>query len=258
MLIGVWIDAAMPVRAETIRGYVELLHAQWLQQMQHLFGELKSPPQAQIEIRYRYNPGFESLIAMVPALIPLLLPTIPSNLATLAVVREKELGSITNFYVTPVTRLEFLLGKQIPYIVLAMINFFILTAFGVLVFRVPFTGSFLTFILAALLYVTIATGLGLFVSAFIRSQVAAITATTIITMMPAVHYSGLIDPVSSLSGAGYLIGQVFPTTFFITIARGTFSKALGFADVQGDLIPLAITIPVLAGLTMLFLKKQET
>lgn len=133
-----------------------------------------------------------------------------------------------------------------------------MTAFGVFIFRVPFTGSLGTFTLAALLYVTVATGIGLFISTFIRSQVAAITATTIISMVPAVHYSGLLDPVSSLAGAGYLIGQVFPTTFFITIARGTFSKSLGFADLQRDLVPLAITIPVLAGLTMLFLKKQET
>lgn len=191
-------------------------------------------------------------------MISLLLLMIPAILATLAVVREKELGSIVNFYVTPVTRLESLAGKQLPYIALSMVNFFILAAFAVLVFRVPFTGSFATFTLAALLYVTVTTGIGLFVSTFIRSQIAAITATILITMIPALHYSGMIDPVSSLSGTGYLIGRVFPTTFFMTIARGTFSKALGFADVQGALLPLAVTVPVLAGLTVLLLKKQET
>ena len=256
--IGMWIDGAMPVRAEVIQGYVQLLHLQWLQdQVSKLFGKQTLAGQTQIEIRYRYNPGFESLIAMVPAVIPLLLLVIPANLATLSVVREKELGSIVNFFVTPVTRFEFLLGKQVPYIVLAMVNFFLLTVFGMLVFRVPFTGDFPTFILGALLYVTVATGIGLLISSFVRSQVAAIFATTVVTMVPAVHYSGLIDPVSSITGTAHLIGEVFPTSFFITIARGAFSKALGFVDLQSELIPLAIMAPLLIALAGLALKKQD-
>ena len=257
--IGVWVDGAMPVRAETIEGYVQLMHLQWLQeQATALFGKAPLAGLTQIEIRYRYNPGFESLIAMVPAVIPLLLLVIPAILATLSVVREKELGSITNFYVTPVTRLEFLLGKQVPYVVLSMVNFLFLAAFGIFVFRVPFTGSFPTFMLAGLLYVCVATGIGLLISSFMKSQVAAIFATVVITMIPATSYSGLIDPVSSLTGLGRAIGEVFPTSFFITIARGTFSKGLGFADVQSELIPLAITVVVLLGSASLLLKKQET
>ncbi len=257
--IGAWVDGAMPVRAEIIQGYVQLMHLQWLQdKVSKLFGKQTLAGQTQIEIRYRYNPGFESLIAMVPAVIPLLLLVIPANLAALSVVREKELGSIVNFYVTPVTRFEFLYGKQIPYIVLAMVNFLLLAALGVFVFRVPFTGDFLTFALGALLYVTVATGIGLLISAFMRSQVAAIFATTVVTMIPAVHFSGLIDPVASITGGGHLIGEVFPTSFFITIARGTFSKALGFVDLQSELIPLAITAPILLIVAAVALKKQDS
>jgi ribosome-dependent ATPase len=214
--------------------------------------------QTQIEVRYRYNPGFESLIAMVPAVIPLLLLVIPANLATLSVVREKELGSIVNFYVTPVTRFEYLFGKQVPYVILAMVNFFFLTAFGIFGFRVPFTGDFATYTLAALLYVTTATAIGLLISSFMRSQVAAIFATTVVTMIPAVNFSGLIDPVGSMTGLARAIGEVFPTSFFITIARGSFSKALGFMDLQGELIPLAIIAPVLIALAGLALKKQDS
>jgi ribosome-dependent ATPase len=257
--IGAWVDGAMPVRAEIIQGYVQFMHLQWLTgEVSKLFGKRTLAGQTQIEIRYRYNPGFESLIAMVPAVIPLLLLVIPANLAALSVVREKELGSIVNFYVTPVTRFEFLFGKQIPYVVLAMANFLLLAAVGIFIFRVPFTGDFLTFAFAALLYVTVATGIGLLISAFMRSQVAAIFATTVVTMIPAVHYSGLIDPVASITGGGRLIGQVFPTSFFITIARGAFSKALGFADLQSDLIPLAIMVPVLLVASGLLLKKQDS
>jgi ribosome-dependent ATPase len=172
------------------------------------------------------------------------------------VVREKELGSIINFYVTPVTKFEFLFGKQLPYIALAFLNFLMLTAFAVFIFRVPFTGSFLTYAAAALLYVIIATGMGLVLSTFMSSQIAAIFGTALLTLIPAVQYSGLIDPVSSLQGAGAFIGKIYPTTYFVTISRGVFSKALDFGDLAGSFIPLLIAIPVLTVLAILLLKKQ--
>jgi ribosome-dependent ATPase len=110
---------------------------------------------------------------MVPAVIPLLLMMLPAMLTALAVVREKELGSIVNLYVTPVTRIEFLLGKQLPYVVLAMLNFFLMCAMAVFVFGVPMTGSFPLLVLAALLFSVIATGMGLLASAVTSSQIAA-------------------------------------------------------------------------------------
>ena len=194
---------------------------------------------------------------MVPAVIPMLLLLIPAMLTTLSVVREKELGSIVNFYVTPVTRLEFLIGKQLPYVVLGMLNFLLLTLLAVTVFGVPFKGSFAALAVGALLYVLAATAIGLLFSTFMRSQSAAIFGTTIGTMIPAMEFSGMIDPVSSLQGIGAVIGQVYPTTHFLTIARGTFSKALGFADLQASFMPLLIAAPVLIGLSAVLLRKQE-
>ena len=84
---------------------------------------LAPKPPARIEIRYKYNQNFDSVYAMVPSTIAILLALFPAILMALAVVREKELGSITNLYVTPVTRLEFLIGKQIPYVAVAVLNF---------------------------------------------------------------------------------------------------------------------------------------
>lgn len=257
--IGAWIDGAMPTRAETVRGYVQGMHAKWLtEQARKLHGSASTAGNFQLEIRYRYNPDVKSLVAMVPAVIPVLLLIIPSMLTVLSVVREKELGSIINFYVTPVTRLEFLLGKQIPYIALGMLNFLMLTAFAVFIFGVPFTGSFWTYAAAAFLYVIVTTAMGLVISTFINSQIAAIFGTALITMIPAVQYSGLIDPVSSLQGAGAFIGSIYPTTYFVTISRGTFSKALDFHDLAGSFVPLLIAIPVLLGLGTALLKKQAS
>ncbi|WP_422932140.1 ribosome-associated ATPase/putative transporter RbbA [Singulisphaera sp. PoT] len=257
--VGVWIDGAMPQRAETIRGYMQGMHALWLADVaRHRLGRRHLVGPATIESRYRYNPDVKSLVAMVPAMMPLVLLLILAILATLSVVREKELGSIINFYVTPTTRLEFLLGKQLPYIALGMINFLLLTALSVTLFRVPLKGSFAAEAAGALLYVACATGMGLLLSTFTRSQVAAIFATAVLTLLPAMHFSGLIDPVSSLEGAGALIGHVFPTTHFLAISRGTFSKALGFADLYRSYAPLLITYLVLLGLSLALLNKQET
>ncbi|MCY1299287.1 Ribosome-associated ATPase [compost metagenome] len=172
-------------------------------------------------------------------------------------VREKELGSITNLYVTPVTRLEFLLGKQLPYIAMGMVNFLLMVALAVLVFDVPLKGSFATLLLGGLCYVTAATGLGLLLSTFLKSQIAAVFGTAIATMIPAIQFSGLVHPVSSLEGGAAAIGQLYPATHFLIISRGVFSKALGLADLWFYFVPLLLAIGLLTVLSVVFLKKQE-
>ncbi|PTM48651.1 ribosome-associated ATPase/putative transporter RbbA [Phreatobacter oligotrophus] len=255
--IGAWIDGAMPSRAETARAYVEGVHANWMAQaMREKLGPRALAGDFQLETRFRYNPNVESRKAIVPAVIAMLLLLIPAMLATLSIVREKDLGSIVNFYVTPVSRLEFLLGKQLPYVGLAMMNLVTLTAFGIFVQGVPFTGNLAAFIAGGLFYVIATTALGLFISSFMNSQIAAIFLTTLATMLLAVKYSGMIDPVASMEGSAVLIGAVNPATHFVTIARGAFSKALGFAELRSSLVPLLAAGPVLIGLSVLFLKKQ--
>jgi ribosome-dependent ATPase len=253
--IGAWVDGAMPQRAETVRSYVQGMHAQWLTARVRSGPGLPTEPM-RVEIRFRYNPDVQSIVAMGPAMIPMLLLLIPAVLSALSVVREKELGSIVNFYVTPVTRLEFLLGKQLSYVVLAMLNFAVLTALAVFLFRVPLKGSPLTLAAAALLYVIATTAMGLVIGSFMRGQTAALFATAILTMLPASQFSGLIDPVSSLEGLGALIGSAYPTTHFLIVARGTFSKGLHFGDLQAAFVPLAVAGPVLVGLAAALLRKQ--
>lgn len=256
--VGAWIDGAMPQRAETVRGYVQGMHAHWLALRSSKARGSSAPGElAVIETRFRYNPDIRSLVAMVPAVIPLLLMLIPAVLTALSVVREKELGSIVNLYVTPVTRLEFLLGKQIPYVVLAMLSFLLLVVLAVAALGVPFKGSFFAFTVGALLYVIAATSFGLLISTFMRSQIAALFGTAVLTILPATQFSGMIDPVSSLEGAGALIGRIYPTTYFLIISRGTFSKALDLSDLHASFIPLVVSVPVLIVLCAVLLKKQE-
>ncbi len=256
--IGAWIDGAMPLRAETISGYVQGMHLHWLGVQARAAGlEAAMTSPIRIETRYRYNPDVKSIVAMVPAVIPLLLLMIPALLTTLSVVREKELGSITNLYVTPVSRTEFLLGKQLPYIGLGVLNFFLLVAMALWLFKVPLTGSFLTLLFSATLFIMFSTGFGLLASVFTNSQIAAMLIAMLGTMLPAVQFAGMITPVSALEGVGRVIGEIHPVSHFLQINRGIFNKALTFADVQHEILAMALAVPVILALGIVLLKKQE-
>ncbi len=255
--VAVTIDGAMPFRAETIQGYVAGIHERFITDMATSHGITLPAAAATVEARYRYNQAFRSLDAMVPSVVALLLVFIPSILAALGVVREKELGSITNLYVTPVTRLEFLLGKQLPYIGLATVNLLLMVLMAVTLFGVPVKGSLAGLLLGGLVYVTATTALGLLMSAFTSTQTAAVFGTAIATMMPATQFSGLLQPVSTLEGPAWAIGTLFPTTYFLKISVGAFTKGLGFWDLLGFIAATAAFVPVLLALCLILLPKQE-
>jgi len=256
--IAAWVDGSMPYRGETTRGYVRGVHQEYLQQLaRETTGANPATLPAQFELRYRYNQDFRSIYAMVPAVIPLLLILIPSVLVALGVVREKELGSITNFYVTPTTKLEFLLGKQLPYIVIAMFSYFILVSMAVFLFKVPMKGSFLALTTGALLYVIATTGVGLVISTFTPTQISALFGTAILTMLPTTQFSGLTTPVGSLEGGAYWIGQCFPASYFLVLSRGVFTKSLQFPDLIGPIFALALFFPINTLIAYLLLPNQE-
>jgi ribosome-dependent ATPase len=255
--IASYFDAAVPFRAETARGYVEGTHSAYEAQLRRENG--LAPPRQAIVMQPRalYNQSFESVYAMVPGDIMLLLMLIPSMLTALSVVREKELGSIANFYAAPATRSEFLLGKQLPYIGVALIQFVTLVALAVFLFGVPVKGSLLALAVGGIIYVLASTGFGLLISVFASTQTAAIFAAAIITILPAVQFSGMFVPTSSLSGGAWLASQVFPSTYFQAVAVGTFTKDLGFAAVWPNLLALGIIAAIYFSVSAALLKKQE-
>jgi len=256
--IAAFVDGAMPFRGETIRGYMEGMHTQYLNDLAlRTNGKSGTRALAGLAVRYRYNQDFKSLYAMVPAIIALMLVFIPSIMMALGVVREKELGSITNLYVTPVTRLEFLLGKQLPYVGVSMVSYLCLVALSVFAFEVPLKGSFWGMSLAALIFVTVTTGIGLFLSSFAKTQVAALASTAVVTLLATVTFSGLTTPVNALQGPGAFIGTVYPVTYFLNISRGIFTKALSLRDLFADLLALSAAVPVLTLLSLMLLPKQE-
>ncbi|MEO1140423.1 MAG: ribosome-associated ATPase/putative transporter RbbA [Pseudomonadota bacterium] len=257
--VSVAVDAAMPFRAETARGYLQGLAISYMEdQIERSYGTPIDTSAAGIETRFRYNQGFTSVVAMVPSVIMLMLVLIPSMMAAMGVVREKETGSIANFRSTPVTRAEFLLGKQLPYVVIAMLSFVTLLLVAYAVFRVPVKGSGFALAVGTFLYVLATTGFGVLVSAFTKTQVAATFAAAIIAIIPAVNFSGLLVPVSSLSGSGRAIGLGFPSGWYQQISVGTFTKDLGFAELWPNHVALLGFALFFVLVSILALRKQGT
>ena len=204
-----------------------------------------------------YNPTFQSIYSIVPSVPALLLILIPAILMAVSIVREKELGSIINFYVTPTGRLEYLVGKQLPYVAIGMINFFILVTLALLVFGVPIKGSFLFLTLCTLLYIIVTTGIGMVTSTFTSTQVAAVFVTAILTIQPTIQFAGLLQPVSTLEGSARVMGSIWPTTYYLHASLGAYTKGLGLDLMLTDMIYLLGCIPVLLSISTFALNKQE-
>lgn len=256
--VRIALDGAMPFRAETTRGYLQGLALSYMSdQIERVYGHALDLSAASVETRFRYNQAFKSVFAMIPSVIMLMLVLIPAMMAAMGVVREKETGSIANFRSTPVTRTEFILGKQLPYVVIAMLSFATLIIVSYGVFGVPVKGSVPALLVGTLLYVLATTGFGVLVSTFTRTQVAATFAAAVISIIPAVNFSGLLVPVSSLSGGGRLIGLAFPSSWFQQISVGTFTKGLGFQALWHNHLVLAGFAVLFIAVSVLALNKQE-
>lgn len=253
--VAVTVDGANVFRGLTILSYVDEVNNLFLSRLAK--GGNGTDALAQIETRFRYNQAFRSVDAMVPSTIGLLLVFIPAILTALSVVREKELGTITNLYVTPVSKFEFLLGKQMPYVILASINFIAMAVMAVTVFDVPLKGSLLGLALGAIVYVFATTAIGLLSSCLTNTQMAAVFGTAIATMLPATQFSGMLQPVSTLRGTGYIIGTLFPSTYFMKVSVGAFTKSLGFVDLLPFILGTFAFWPALLILAALLLPKQE-
>ena len=251
------VDGAHPFRGETISQYVQGVQNTLLDDPGSWLPARSSKYSMTFQERYMYNPTFESIYSIVPSVPALLLILIPSILMTISIVREKELGSIINFYVTPTGRLEYLIGKQLPYVAIGMINFLILVTLALVVFGVPIKGSFLVLTLCTLLYMIVTTGIGMVTSTFTSTQVAAVFVTAILTIQPTIQFAGLLQPVSTLEGSARVMGTIWPTSYYMHSSLGAYTKGLGVDLMMADMVYLLCCIPVLLLVSTLGLSKQE-
>ena len=225
--VSFWLDGGATFPAETARAYIQgavLTYA--ADRYRQLHGRAPQILPINVEPRFRYNQDFRSVFAITPGAIMLLLILIPAMLTAVGVVREKEMGSITNVYASPATVGEYLIGKQLPYIAVGFASFVTLVLLAGGLFGVVAKGSLIGLSLAALMYVFASTAFGLLISAFVSTQVAAIFATAILTVIPTAHYSGFLYPASTLEGFARAMGVGFPALWFQTVSLGVFAKGL--------------------------------
>ena len=256
--VGFYVDGSMPFNATNIRGYIGSLITAYTKDRIAESGlpvSLKAP--AGIEPRFMYNQDFDSINAIAPGVMMLVLMMIPAMMSAVGVVREREIGSIANFYASPAAVAQYLIGKQLPYIAVGMVNFAAMMLMIIYLFGVPLKGSFAGLAVGTLLMVSASTALGLLISCFVRSQLAAIFATAIITMIPAQTYSGFIYPLSTMEGGALIIGKTFPSSWYYTVSVGSFTKGLHTADLLHEYAAIAAFAATSLILACLLLKKQE-
>jgi len=256
--VGAVLDGANTFRAETTRGYVQGVLSSYITDLARREGlEDAVALPMRIETRFRYNQAFLSLEAISPGVLMMLIIMFSTMLTALGIVREKELGSIVNLYAAPVSKLAFLIGKQLPYVALGLVSFVTLVVLIVFGFGVPLRGSFLALALGAVVYCVAATAFGLVVSSFVRSQIAAIFGSAIIVTVPTANFSGMMYPVSTLEGGARIIGQLFPALYFQRISTGVFNKGQDFAALYGNHLALAAFCLVFWTAAALLLQRQE-
>lgn len=255
--IGLFIDGAFPSTSENLNTSANGVIQQYMLEQSQNYFQAASNAQDLIVTRFVYNQDFKSIFALTPGIIMLAMLMIPSIMTAVGVVREKEIGSIMNLYGSPASSLQFLLGKQLPYIAIAFISYLVLVGIAMTVFSVPIKGSVVAMFFGAFLVTITATGFGLLVSCFVKSQIAALFATAIIIMIPTMNFSGMMYPTSNLSPNIYIIAHMFPGAWFQIISLGGFTKGLGVSHFFKSYFALILIYLAYLGLASICLKKQE-
>ena len=260
------IDGTFPFRAQATKGYIIAINgAVSVELLAEYLTRLRGISQAQalqivqpvrLETRYLYNQSVKSIWSLAPKLIMVILMISPPFLTALGVVREKESGSIYNIYSSTLSRGEFLIGKLSPYVGISILNALVLWFLARWLYAVPFKGSPIFFLIATVMYVICTTGIGLVVSVLVRTQTAAMIVTAIFTIVPAVLYSGILIPISSLAQAARVIAHALPAMYYTNIVLGCFLKGVGFSALWLELLILVLYATALLTIGYLMFSKR--
>jgi ABC-2 type transport system permease protein len=259
--VQVLVDGSFASRAMVVTGYIAAIDAQFNAQVlseylaQHGQVTTNVVPLS-VDNRVWYNPSLESKNSIVPGLLVINLMFYPSLLAALVVVREKERGTIFNLYCSPAKRWEIIVGKAVPYIGVAFVDYLLIFLLSIGVFHVRFVGSFPVLTLAALLYISCCIGFGLVISVFCKTQVAAMLVTFVALMTPSMLFSGMMTPISSMDRSAQIISWFIPASHFMSMARGVFLKGLGFGYYLPDFLTLFLYAAVVYAIAMLGFRKK--
>ena len=216
-----------------------------------------SSPKAAIDVRTQvlYNPGLVSSYYMIPALIGLILQFLTTMLTSTAIVREHERGTIEQLIVTPLRSWELVVGKLIPYVLIAFLDTIEILVFGSLVFNVPINGSVALLLLLTALFLITTLGIGLLVSTLANTQQEAML-TTLFTILPSVFLSGFLFPLEAIPQVLQWVTYLVPLRYFLIISRGIILKGVGIGSLWPEVIALSIFAFSVMGLAALRFHKS--
>jgi len=203
------------------------------------------------EIRVWYNPTLKTRNYMVPGIVGLLLSIVTLLLTSLAVVKEKEIGTMEQLIVTPLKPYQIIIGKLVPFILLGFVSIIIVLTAMRFIFNIPVKGSLFFLFLSAFFYILSTLGLGLFVSTISKTQQQAMMIAVFAVMMPMVFLSGFAFPVENMPKIIQYISYIIPLKYFINIIRGVISKGLGFSELwlnAAVLLAMGVIILLLSSL----------
>jgi ABC-2 type transport system permease protein len=189
--------------------------------------------------RVLYNPDLKSRWFYVPAILAQVMMFMTMILPSMAVVREKEIGTMEQIMVTPIRSWQLIVGKLLPFALIGIVDTLLVTGIAVLLFRVPLRGSLLLLLLLTLLFIMSTLGLGLLVSTIVRNQQQAMMASIFLLMVPMIYLSGLIFPIENMPRLIRLLTYAIPLRYYNIIIRGIFLKGSGMADLWPEATVLA-------------------
>lgn len=264
--VQTWIDGTFPLQAISTRAYIAAINAAMSLESVSAYvsnalgissDQARSMLQPiRLETRYLYNQEAKSIWSIAPKLIMAILMLAPPFLTAMGVVREKESGAIYNLYCSTLSRGEYLIGKLLPYVCISFLNALLLSALAILLFNAPFKGDPLFFLISTVLYVMCTCGIGLLVSVLVNTQIAAIITTAVVTVVPALLYSGMMIPIPSLSALASVIAHLLPGMYYAEIVVGSFLKGIGFAALWSNLLILGLYAGALFGTGLLAFSKR--
>jgi ABC-2 type transport system permease protein len=219
-------------------GYAGALIAEYSRSLAAETGQGAAIPLVDAEIRVWFNPSLESRHFMIPGILALVLLVVTTTLSSMAIVREKEVGTLEQLNVTPIARWELIVGKLVPYAALGMVDVLLVVAVAVGWFQVPLRGSFALLLLMCLVYLLTALGLGLFVSTVSRTQQQAMMTTAFFFLVPMIFLSGFVFPIENMPAVVQPVTYLIPLRYFLVILRGIFLKGVGLAVLWPDALAL--------------------
>jgi ABC-2 type transport system permease protein len=251
-------DGTIPVRSEMMQGYGDSVNGAFIEQLMNLRPKAEKARYGSVEIvaKVWFNEDLRSANFVVPGVVATTLMYYPALLTTLSIVREKESQSILALHCSPISKAELLLGKLLPYLTISVVNVTMMLLLMAFVFGVPVRGSLPLIGVASVVYIFATCSLGMMISVLVKTQVTAILATLVLTVLPSFLYSGFFTPLASATWSMWIIGRFIPATYYLDTLRGACLKGTGWEMHWPSLVVLMVYGTVLSTASFFVFKKR--